>query len=104
MSTSKSHRPWYCSDTLTDAYREIEERGGDLRLLQHLKVVRAIVTNLLVAAVAGFAITEGGDPTLIGGAAVVSLALLNGIEISEWLAAKQALEELDLEQQEDRER
>ena len=90
-------RPWYCIDTLVEAYKKIEETGGDLRMLQHLKVIRAILTNVLVAGVGMFSIMEGGDATLIGSSAVVALALLNGIEVSEWLAAKQALAELDLE-------
>jgi len=96
--TNSADRPWYCSDTLVDAYKRIDRTGGDLRMLQHLKVVRAIVTNVLVAAVAAYSIMEGGDATLIGSTAVAALALLNGIEVGEWIAAKQAIEELDREQ------
>jgi hypothetical protein len=102
MSTRQSSRPWYCYDELVEAYKAIERTGGDLRMLQHLKVVRAITTNVLVAGIAWYAINMGGDPTLIGSSAVVALAVLNGIEVGEWLAAKQALTELDLETIEDR--
>ncbi|GAB3669529.1 hypothetical protein [Halopiger thermotolerans] len=97
MSTRQPTRPWYCYDSLVEAYKAIDRTGGDLRMLQHLKVVRAITTNILVTGIAWYAISAGGDPTLIGSAAVGALAILNGIEIGEWLAAKQALAELDLE-------
>lgn len=90
-------RPWYCYAPLVDAYKRIESNGGDLQMLKHLKVVRAIVTNVLVAGVATYSIMEGGDATLLGSSAVGALALLNGIEVGEWLAAKQALAELDLD-------
>ncbi|WP_135827314.1 hypothetical protein [Halorussus halobius] len=95
VQPTPSDRPWYCPDGLVDAYKHVAHSGGNLRMLQHLKVVRAIVTNLLVAGVAYHAITSGGDPSLIGSTAVAALALLNGIEVGEWIAAKQALDELD---------
>lgn len=98
MSTKHPQRPWYCSDSLVDAYREIEARGGNLTMLKHLKVVRAIVTNILVVGIAFYVVGSGADATVIGTTAISALALLNGIEVSEWIAAKQALEELDLEQ------
>jgi hypothetical protein len=67
-------------------------------MLKHLKVVRAIVTNILVVGIAFYVVGSGADATVIGTTAISALALLNGIEVSEWIAAKQALEELDLEQ------
>lgn len=98
--TTRSHpyrRPWYCSDQLTNAYKTIGEHGGDLRMLQALKIFRWITLNLMVSAVAVFAIVQGADPTFIGGAALVTFGLVNGIEWTEYAAARQALQEIEFE-------
>lgn len=88
-------RPWYCSDTLCDSYKVIESTQGNLRMLQALKVLRAIVLNVLLAGFGTFVLVRGGDPTLIGVVTILALSLLNGIEVSEWVAAKRALDELE---------
>lgn len=87
-------RRWYHSDRLCDGYVKIERNGGDVELIQKIKAIRMLTVNLIVGLLAGFAILEGGDPTVIGPTAIVTLGLLNGIELSEWLAAKQALAEI----------
>ena len=87
-------RPWYCSDTLCDSYKVIESTQGNLKMLQALKVFRAIVLNVLLAGFGTFALIQGGDATLIGITTILALSLLNGIEVSEWVAAKRALDEL----------
>lgn len=95
MHTSPRARPWYCSDTLVESYKQIESSTGKLRMLQALKVIRAIILNFLVLGGGIFFVSRGGDPTLLGVGTIITLALLNGIEVSEWVAAKQALQELD---------
>ena len=91
---STKHRPWYCNDDLVDTYRQIQQNGGDLNMLRVLKVIRAIITNLLVGVVIIYAILEGADPTLVGVLGLAAFVVINGIDLSEWLAAKQALEEI----------
>jgi hypothetical protein len=97
MSTKQRHspRPWYCSDTLVEAYKSLESTQGNLKMLQYLKIFRGLVLNLLVGGFGTFAITEGGDPTVIAVLTITALGLLNGIEVGEWIAAKQALDEID---------
>ena len=87
-------RPWYCSDALCDSYKVIESTQGNLRMLQALKVFRAIVLNVLLAGFGTFVLIRGGDATVIGLVTILALSLLNGIEVSEWVAAKRALDEL----------
>jgi hypothetical protein len=87
-------RPWYCSDALCDSYKVIESTQGSLRMLQALKVFRAIVLNVLLAGFGTFVLIRGGDATVIGLVTILALSLLNGIEVSEWVAAKRALDEL----------
>ena len=86
-------RPWYVLDGLCDNYLYLHENGGDLRMLQALKVIRGITLNVIIAAISVFTILEGADPTLIGGIGLIGLMLINGIELSDYLAAKQALDE-----------
>jgi len=88
-----AHRPWYVIDELCDDYLTVAENGGDLRMLQLLKVIRGLTLNFLVVVVAFLALSEGADATLIGTTALISLALVNGVEAVDFLAAKQALAE-----------
>lgn len=87
-------RPWYCSDVLCDGYKHIGTTQGNLKMLQALKVFRAIVLNVLLAGFGTFVLIRGGDATVIGITTILALSLLNGIEVSEWVAAKRALDEL----------
>lgn len=97
MTIHHPPRPWYCPDALVDTYKSIQSNGGDLRVIRLIKALKAIVTNILVVTIAIFSIMEGAEPTLVGMLALAAITLLNGIELSEWLAAKQALKELDFE-------
>ena len=92
MST-RNPRPWYIFDDLCDDYVTVQTNGGDLRMLQVLKVIRGIVLNGIVGTLAFFTITQGADPTVIGVIALVGLMAINGVEASDYLAAKHALEE-----------
>jgi hypothetical protein len=57
-------------------------------MLQALKVFRAIVLNVLLAGFGTFVLIRGGDATVIGLTTILALSLLNGIEVSEWVAAE----------------
>ena len=66
---------------------------GELRMLQALKVIRGISLNAVVAIMSIYAVLEGGDPTIVVSLGLVALMVVNGIEATDYLAAKQALEE-----------
>ena len=86
-------RPWYIQDSLCDDYLHVANNGGDLQMLQALKVLRGISLNAIIAAVTLYTVLEGGDPTLLGGVGLVALMVINGVELTDYLAAKQALDE-----------
>lgn len=91
-----SHATHYCPKEVTD-YNVV--LAGVLPMsLKRWKLLKATVTNTIVAVVALAAILEGADPTVVGSLALISLATLNGVELSEWLAAKQALAEYNQRQ------
>jgi len=88
-----SNRPWYISDRLCDRYAAIARNGGDVKRMQVLKIVESILANIGVIVVGIFAILEGGDPTILGSGTLTVLGILNGVSLSEYLAARQAIEE-----------
>lgn len=93
-------RPWYCPDDLVDDYKTVERSGGDLQMLKTLKVVRAIVVNVGITAIALYALSiDGVDPTLVGGLGVATLGLYNGIEVGDYTALARAIYELSQESQ-----
>lgn len=94
MTATQSQRPWYCNDRLTDDYRRVHADGGDLRMLKALKIIRAIVVNVAIAAIALYALRLGGDPTVVGGIGLFSLAAYNGVEIADYSALAQAIVEV----------
>lgn len=96
MSDAIIPRPWYVNDRLTEGYLRICEYGGDVELIQTLKAVRMLTVNFIIGLLSVFLVLEGADPTIVGGVAITALALLNGVELSEWLAAKQAMQEHEL--------
>ena len=69
--------------------------------IQALKVFEGILANLVLAGLAWFLVSNGADPTIIGSLAIAVLAALNGISLSEYLAARQAIRETDLEVSDD---
>ena len=98
MSTHEP-RPWYVIESACDGYAAIDV--GELRMLQALKVIRGITLNAVVAVMSLFAIVEGGDPTIVASLGLVALMLVNGIEATDYVAAKQALEEAKREAADD---
>jgi hypothetical protein len=90
-------RPWYCNDRLTDDYVRVHAEGGDLMMLKSLKILRAIVVNIGIVAIAMYALLEGADATIIGGIGLFSLAAYNGVEIADYGALTQAIVEVSQE-------
>jgi hypothetical protein len=87
-------RPWYCHDRLTDDYRQVADRGGDLRMLKTLKIVRSIIVNLGIIGVALTALLyTGADATVVATIGLVTLGLYNGVEVADYAALAQAFSE-----------
>lgn len=87
-------RPWYCSDRMVDDWVTVERQGGDLKMLKALKILRAIIVNIGVSVIALFALSSGGDPTVIPTLALIILGAYNGVEYSDYQALVQAIAEV----------
>ena len=104
MNSSTHTRPWYCSERVTDEYKSTLRDGEKFPMLKTLKVIRAIIVNVGVIGIAGYAIGQGGDPTLLGGLALGVLGLYNGLELSDYAALLQAYKEVQIETRDDDDR
>lgn len=94
MSTSRHpNRPWYCPDDRVANYRDLLSCGGDPTVIQALKVIRTVMLNAFVVALAWWSISQGGDPTFVPTGAFATLAVVNGFEYSDWAAFRQAVAE-----------
>jgi hypothetical protein len=93
MSTNTCNRPWYCSDGQIDEYKAVDEAGGDLKYMKTTAWVRSMIVSLGTISIALYALSIGGNPTIIGGIALVSLAAYNGVEIADYQALTQAIAE-----------
>jgi len=99
MTSQRTARPWYCSDRLTNDYRQVAVRGGDLRMLKLLKVVRSIIVNLGIVGVTLAALLyTGADATVVSVIGLVTLGLFNGVEVADYAALAQAFAEVKAEQ------
>ena len=67
-------------------------------MLKTLKILRAIIVNIGVIGISIYAITQGGDPTLLGTLSLLVLGGYNGLELSDYAALLQAYDELQNEQ------
>jgi len=88
-SQHQSHVP----QDATDANCRLASRlEGSFRMsLRAYKLVKSVIVSAFVLAIGTYAIVEGGDPTTLGLATVAGQLVINGWELSEWLAAKQEL-------------
>ena len=85
---------WYVRRRAVDEYKQTLVDEEPLPMLKTLKILRAIIVNLGIMALSGYFVFEGGDPTIIG---VLSLAVLggyNGLELTDYLALVQAVQEV----------
>jgi len=99
MIGRRTSRPWYCHDRLTDDYRTVAERGGDLRMLKALKILRSIIVNVGIIGVTMTALLyTGADATLVSAIGLVTLGLYNGVEVADYAALAQAFSEVKQEQ------
>lgn len=96
---TQTPRPWYCHDRLTDDYRTVAERGGDLKMLRLLKILRSFVVNVGIIGVTFTALLyTGADATLVSTIGLVTLGLYNGVEVADYAALAQAFAEVSAEE------
>ena len=95
MTTTQRTRPWYCRDDVVDEYRHtLEEDGERLPMLKTLKIIRAIIVNLGLFAGWFYALSLGGNPTVITVFAISVVGAYNGLELGDYLALVQAYKEV----------
>ena len=94
MTSNHASRPWYCPDAFVDDYLAVAEGGGDLQMLKTIKAIQSLIANIGVIVVGVIAIRAGGDPTWVGGAAIVTLGLLNGVLAVDYAAVARAVLEI----------
>jgi Na+/H+ antiporter NhaD/arsenite permease-like protein len=66
-------------------------------MLKTLKIVRSIVVNLGLIAVALQAVGNGANATVIGGLVILVIGAYNGLEFSDYMALVQAYKEVQQE-------
>jgi len=99
MIGTRPSRPWFCHDRLTDDYVTVAERGGDLRMLKTLKILRSIIVNLGIIGVTMSALLyTGADSTIVSTIGIATLGLYNGVEVADYAALAQAFAEVKQEQ------
>ena len=92
MST-RQPRPWYVSSAITEEWKRDARQGVDLSVQKTKAWLRAMVVNIGFIAMVLYGLWLGGDPTYISILGIASLALYNGLEISDYLALLQAITE-----------
>jgi hypothetical protein len=93
---SEHERPWYCSDRAVDEYRDTLNGDSPIPMLKRLKVLRAIVGNIALAAMGGYLGYLGADPTWLAVLYFGSFAAYNGLEISDYVALLRAIQEAEI--------
>lgn len=90
-------RPWYVLDGLADDYCVVAREGGDFRMLRTLKLIRSLIVNIGIIAISVYALSRGGDPTLVPSVTLVTLAAYNGVEVADYAALATAFKEVKQE-------
>lgn len=86
MATKESQH--YCPAEVTEANRRFDER---LRAryatmdLKKWKTIKLIIANAGIPALIGYAVAQGGDPTLVPTLGLIVLGGINGMEAAEIL-------------------
>jgi len=97
MASKQRTRPWYCSDQAVEEYKTVHRGGTDLKMLKSLKIIRSIIVNLGIIAIALYALKTGGDSTIIAPIALFVLGGYNGVEYADYMALAQAISEISSE-------
>jgi len=70
-------------------------------MLKTLKIVRSIIVNLGLIAVALQAVGNGANATVIGALVILVIGAYNGLEFSDYMALVQAYQEVQQEGNDD---
>ena len=98
MSAPQPTRPWYCRNDVVDEYKStLREDDEKLPMLKKLKILRAIIVNVGIFGIGGYAMYRGGDPTLLAVTTLAVAGAYNGLELSDYLALVQAYNEIQTE-------
>ena len=90
--------PWYVRQGQIQEYKETLTKNKEpFPVLKTLKILRAIIVNLGIFGIGFYAISLGGDPTIISLAVLGVAGGYNGLELSDYLALLQALQEVEVE-------
>jgi hypothetical protein len=68
--------------------------------LKTYKTIKAGIVSLFSLAIGLYSIAQGADPTAVGLSTIAALLVINGFELSEWVAAKQQLVDLQAAREE----
>lgn len=60
-------------------------------MLKTLKIARSIIVNIGIIAISIYSLSKGGDPTVVGSAALVVLGGYNGVELADYSALMAAI-------------
>lgn len=94
-------RPWYVADRLADDYCTVARKGGDLKMLKALKVLRTIIVNVAIVVITTYALWLGADPTIVSVLFLGTIGLYNGVEVADYAALAQAFAEVKAESGDD---
>ena len=90
--------PWYVRQGQIQEYKETLTKDKEpFPVLKTLKIIRAIIVNVGIFGIGFYAISLGGDPTIISLAVLGIAGGYNGLELSDYLALLQALQEVEVE-------
>ncbi len=90
--------PWYVREGQINEYKQtLTTNKEPFPVLKTLKILRAIIVNLGIFGIGFYAISLGGDPTIISLAVLGVAGAYNGLELSDYLALLQALQEVEVE-------
>lgn len=86
--------PWFVRKSDIHDYRIKCDTVEDVAMLKVIKTIRWIILNIIIAGIALFAMNQGGDPTVISSVAIIALSFINGVELSDWIVAREVIEEM----------
>jgi hypothetical protein len=79
-----------CPESVQRANRDLECRLSHMSetvTLRRYKLAKILVATIIVGGLTAFGILEGADPTVVAPLGILSIALLNGIEVAELASA-----------------
>jgi len=98
MSVPDIDWPGYNREAAVAEYKTtLTDDGEPFPMLKKLKIFRAIVVNLGIFVIGGYAMYLGGDPTLLGITVLLVAGAYNGLEYSDYTALIQAVKEVQAE-------